>query len=93
MSTGLECIFFSVVESNSNPVKGKWYYLLQDGNCPTSVWDWREYASCYGPFWSEDAAYEHLSRYHANPGGWSTISDVDLDKDLVLKKCVEGSSK
>lgn len=35
----------------------KWYYILGTTN--------------YGPFDDIDSAEDHLSNYHANPGGWS----------------------
>ncbi len=80
MSTGYECVFFNT--------GNKWYYLLQDWNCPVGAWDWREYATCYGSFVNEALAQMHLSLHHCNPGGWSTTKDVDLSEDPVLKKCV-----
>jgi hypothetical protein len=64
MSTGLECNFVEV-EPN------KWYYLLQQSNCPVQCWDWREHADCYGPFTTFDLAQRHLDDNHANPGGYS----------------------
>src|SRR5208337_2902097 len=33
--------------------------------------DWRDYATSYGPFKSFEEADEHLVKYHANPGGYS----------------------
>jgi hypothetical protein len=65
MSTGLYCQFLEVK-------RDQWYYLLEDGSAPKNAWDWREYATAYGPFPSEDAAIEHLHDNHANPGGWFT---------------------
>jgi hypothetical protein len=63
MSTGLEC---QIVEHAPK----RWYYVLQDWDCPFDAWDWREYATAYGPFASQDAAITHLNRNHANPGGY-----------------------
>lgn len=78
MSTGLECLLFE-----SQP--GSWYYLLQDCDCPVGAWDWREYASCTGPFTSEDGAFAHLRAYHANPGGHcSRPFDPARGEDPVL---------
>lgn len=65
MSTGFECYFAEV-----SP--GEWFYVLQDWDCPVGAWDWREYATAYGPFATFDEASEHLQRHHANPGGYST---------------------
>lgn len=65
MSTGLNCFFFRD--------NGRWYYLLEDYSSPKMAWDWREYATCYGPFASEEAANKHLQDNHANPGGSSVI--------------------
>jgi hypothetical protein len=63
MSTGLNCGFIEV-----SP--GAWYYLLEDWNSPKGAWDWREYATAYGPFGDLERALEHLSDEHANPGGY-----------------------
>lgn len=65
MSTGYECEFVEVTP-------GEWFYVLQNWDCPVGAWDWREYATAYGPFKTEDEAEKHLSDNHANPGGWST---------------------
>ncbi|HSR22743.1 MAG TPA: hypothetical protein VLW53_04280 [Candidatus Eisenbacteria bacterium] len=64
MSTGLECTFIEVKP-------GRWYYLLEDWDAPKGAFDWREYATAYGPFDTENEAAEHLDDNHANPGGWS----------------------
>ena len=63
MSTGLECVF-------TEPVQGEWFYIMQNWDCPVGAWDWREYATAYGPFATEDEAIAHLQACHANPGGW-----------------------
>ena len=64
MSTGLECEF---IEKAPN----KWYYTLQDGNCPVQTWDWHDSSTTYGPFTTFDLAQTHLHNNHANPGGYS----------------------
>ena len=64
MSTGCECSIFE-----HKP--GQWFYLLEHTHAPKNSWDWREHASCWGPFASEDQATDHLDRNHANPGGYS----------------------
>ena len=69
MSSNLECQFFSA--------DNRWYYVLENYNAPQEAWDWRDYATVYGPFNSEDAAHSHLSANHANPGGYSVSADVD----------------
>ena len=66
MSTGLECTFIEVKP-------GRWYYLLEDWDTPKCAFDWRESATAYGPFDSEDEAVDHLDDNHANPGGWSSV--------------------
>jgi hypothetical protein len=66
MSTGLECEF-----RERKP--GEWYYVLEDWDAPKCAWDWREYATAYGPFASEDDANGHLSDNHANPGGYGVV--------------------
>lgn len=72
MSSGLECHIIKDVKS------GKWFYLLQNYDCPVGAWDWREYASLYGPFDTEEAAKKHLGDNHANPGGWSLYETPDI---------------
>lgn len=62
MSTGLNC---EIVEVKP----GEWYYLLEDGSAPKQTWDWREFATGYGPFATDEIAHAHLRAYHANPGG------------------------
>ena len=89
MSTGLECDFIEYEP-------GKWYYILQNGSCPRDAWDWREYATAYGPFGSEDAALGHLSRNHANPGGFSSTNyspknHAVLEQDEVFQKLLKGT--
>jgi len=79
MSTGLNCDFFE-------PEKDKWYYVLQDWSCPVGAFDWREHATCYGPFHSEDDAIRHLSDNHANPGGWGTTPFEDFKTSPVWEK-------
>ena len=69
MSTGLECEFIRTPENT-------WYYALQDWDCPAEAWDWRERATAYGPFVTQEAAIEHLDRNHANPGGHQ-VDDKD----------------
>jgi len=76
MSTNSECVFYDVDGIGH-------YYLLEYSNAPKNAWDWREYATLYGPFVSEDAAHKHLGRHHANPGGfWS----VKLNKNEFEKE-------
>jgi hypothetical protein len=70
------------------------YYLLQNSNCPVGAWDWREYATCYGPFKDFEAAEQHLDRNHPNPGGYSVQKGntenkvmIDLVKQLKPEPC------
>ena len=79
MSSGMECNFFE-----AEP--GKWFYILQNWDCPAGAWDWREYASCCGGFPSEEAAREHLRENHSNPGGSSTYGYDELRSDGTLKE-------
>lgn len=87
MSSGLECQIIQVEQN-------KWFYLLQDWDCPRGAWDWREYATAYGPFPDSDAAHVHLQENHANPGGhWLLPLDpgverLDLSKDETLAKLI-----
>ena len=64
MSTGFECEFVEVEPD-------RWYYVLQNWDCPVGAWNWREYATAYGPFGSFEGARDHLHNNHANPGGYS----------------------
>lgn len=64
MSTGFACTF-----TETKP--GEWWYVLQNGDCPVGAWDWREFATAYGPFATCDLGSEHLRANHANPGGYS----------------------
>lgn len=86
MSTGLNCVFIE-------PKPGTWYYVLEHGFAPKNAWDWREYASCYGPFSSEDAAIEHLSDNHANPGGWGTVANSRYKSDPIYEKLIAGARR
>jgi hypothetical protein len=83
MSTGLECHFEEIAP-------GTWYYLLENDDAPKMAWDWREYATAYGPFPSEDAANDHLARHHPNPGGYSVTQVADRTEplDAVLTQCI-----
>ena len=71
MSTGLNCEFINRKASPGHE-EDRWYYVLEHGSAPKQCWDWREYATAYGPFASEDEADCHLSANHANPGSSST---------------------
>lgn len=79
MSTGLEC---HIVQQGEDA----WFYVLQDWDCPVGAWDWREYATAYGPFLTEEEASQHLFENHANPGGYSTYSVVGKASDPVLDR-------
>lgn len=87
MSTNSECSFIQWDE-------GEWYYILEHRNAPKNAWDWREYATAYGPFKSEEKAQQHLHDHHANPGGYSV--DETPCKDTageVLTKLVAEAKK
>jgi hypothetical protein len=86
MSTNSECHIFEYKPD-------QWYYLLQDWDCPHGAWDWREYASCFGPFRSQDAAIIHLDANHANPGGWWTMPHSEFKTDEVYDKAVKEARK
>lgn len=60
MSTGAECYF-------TETAPGKWTYWLQDYPYGSN-----EDGQTYGPFPSFKAAFDHLDRNHANPGGHSS---------------------
>lgn len=77
MSTGLECLFFKITET------GEWFYALEDWKTPKGAFDWRVYATGYGPFETEVAARQHLHDHHPNPGG-SMMDEAASLSDLVL---------
>lgn len=81
MSTGLNCEFIE-------PVQGKWFYILQDSFAPKIEWDWREHATCYGPFDSEEMANEHLRNNHANPGGSFTMGHDAFQLDETYLRLI-----
>lgn len=92
MSTNSECVIIEVTP-------GAWFYLLQDYDAPRNSPDWREFATAYGPFDSEDAADEHLDRNHANPGGHDVqpleagSAGLDLADDEVLARLIAEARK
>lgn len=59
---------------------------MEDWSAPKQAWDWREFSTAYGPFGSEEEAYEHLRNSHANPGGHSvTRNDVYVEDETYRK--------
>lgn len=83
MSTGLACMFFCADQ--------KWYYLLQNSDCPVGAWDWREYATCYGAFETQDQVEGHLRMNHANPGG--CVVDPNIEVDSVIASHIESARR
>lgn len=81
MSTGLNCQFIE-------PEPGRWFYLLEDWSSPKGAWDWREFATAYGPFDSFEEAHEHLRENHANPGGYSIVEHGEYQTEEVLEQLV-----
>lgn len=92
MSTNSNCLF---VQTKPN----EWFYVLEDRNAPKNTCDWREFATGYGPFETEEAADEHLRDNHPNPGGSETeylpagMESLDLSKDKVLQKLLADAPK
>lgn len=87
MSTGLECDFIEVEPA-------VWYYLLQDWSCPVGAWDWREFATAYGPFATYEEAHEHLRTNHANPGGHTVREFREGYKpNATLQKAIDEVAK
>lgn len=94
MSSGLECEFvkvdqdhtYSYADGSTKALKKGWYYHLQNWTCPAGCMDWRDDATAYGPYDTEDIAHEHLSNHHSNPGGYWTSKDPseDLLKTLAF---------
>lgn len=87
MSTGLNCEF---VEVKTN-TKSNWYYILENWDAPKMAWDWRKYATAYGPFTTQELAHAHLHDNHANPGGYTETSYTqdELNQDECLKNLLE----
>ena len=78
MSTGLNCQFVEVAP-------GAWMLVLEEGSAPKQSWDWREYATSYGMFASEEKANEFLHQHFANPGGSCSYPyDPDEKPDPVM---------
>lgn len=84
MSSGLECQF---VERKP----GEWFYLLED-SFNQGGWDWREDATAYGPFGSEEEARQHLSDNHSNPGGSMLIPAGSYREDAVYARLFDEAS-
>lgn len=91
MSTGLECEFVPVTTSTPSPTT-VWFYILENWNAPKMAWDWREYATAYGPFASYEEADAHLTKNHPNPGG-HMICDPVTEPDRVLADLIKGARK
>ena len=79
MSTNLECLF---VERKNT----EWYYILENYDAPKNAWSWLDYSTAFGPFNSFERAYSNLSNNHANPGGYSTITNEIYEKLSLDKK-------
>ena len=86
MSTNNECLFFQWEPD-------EWYYLLEDYNAPKNAWDWKEHATCYGPFQTKEKAVEHLDRNHANPGGWSTNNSPNKESSVLQRHVEEAKQR
>lgn len=82
MSTGLNCEFVCVY-CDENSTRAEWYYILEHSSAPKNADNWREYASAFGPFATEDDADRHLSRHHANPGSSTTRHLLRKDLELI----------
>jgi hypothetical protein len=82
MSTNNECLFFKWKS-------GMWYYLLEDCHAPKNAWDWRDHATCYGPFTDLEMAEGSLHLNHANPGGSTIDPEPDWDDESLQKHVSE----
>ncbi|MGP3777011.1 hypothetical protein ACTWJ8_39880 (plasmid) [Streptomyces sp. SDT5-1] len=83
MSSGSAC---EVVEV----APGRWYYLIEDGDAPRNAFDWREHATACGPFGSWEAADDHVTACHGNPGGMEvTRFEGSFEPDAVLARLIE----
>ena len=76
MSLVRECEFFE-----HRP--GKWYFILEHCDSPKNVWDWTEdgYSDVVGPFPTQEEASDYLHSTEVNPGGYSILPYVEVEKD------------
>lgn len=68
----------------------EWFYILEDKGAPKDSWDWREYATAYGPFPDIEKALEHEYDSDSDTSGYEIIGYgvKPLDKtdlDLIAK--------
>ena len=88
MSTGLNC---DIVQKSTN----EWFYILEDWDAPKQSWDWREFATAYGPFPDLEQAKKHLRENQTNPGGHNIsalpegVTELDLTNKDVLRDLFE----
>jgi hypothetical protein len=54
--------------------------VLQNWDCPRGAFDWREWATSYGFFLSEEEAEEFLRQHFANPGGHVILTHEDVQQ-------------
>lgn len=68
-----------------------WFWVVEDGHAPKDAWDWREYASCRGPFATQAETDADCMRRNGNTGGYSTgrLTAGQVLADPVLKGLVE----
>lgn len=78
MSTGLQLEF---IEQSPNV----WYYVLEDYDCPEESWDWKDYATAYGPFDSLERAERHKDENSANTGHSITIFNSEYIENTTYK--------
>jgi hypothetical protein len=64
----------------------RWFYVLEDRGAPNGAWDWRDYATAYGPFPTQAAALKHLHDHHSNPGGYSVVTHDRFRSDEVIER-------
>jgi hypothetical protein len=87
MSSGLSC---ELIE----PKPGQWFYLLENYFTPKGAWDWREHdPNVHGPFKDKDAAYEHLGRNYANPGGSEIVDHASFKMTPLYEKLIAGATR
>lgn len=89
MSVQRECMIIEFVP-------GRWYAVVEDCGAPNDSWDWREYASCFGPAASEDAAWR-LIDHLPNPGGGYVVrfdsTYAERERDEVLAGLIENAQQ
>lgn len=86
MSTGLELAYIE-------PKPGEWYYVLEDWSASRGAFDWRDFATCHGPFKDQDEAQQHMHANNANTGGFFMVEHANFEMDETYEKLISSAHK